>query len=35
MNKYEQLGVIGDGAYGVVMKCKHKETNKICNRNKI
>eukprot|EP00794_Sanderia_malayensis_P007546 gene7546-8383_t len=27
MNKYEVLGVVGEGAYGVVMKCRHKETN--------
>ncbi|RLN73724.1 hypothetical protein BBJ28_00023262 [Nothophytophthora sp. Chile5] len=27
MNKYEVLGVIGEGAYGVVLKCRNKETN--------
>ena len=27
MNKYEMLGVVGEGAYGVVLKCKNKETN--------
>ncbi|RLN50163.1 hypothetical protein BBJ29_008976 [Phytophthora kernoviae] len=27
MNKYEVLGVIGEGAYGVVLKCLNKETN--------
>ncbi|KAL4109115.1 hypothetical protein PRIC1_000818 [Phytophthora ramorum] len=27
MNKYEVLGVIGEGAYGVVLKCHNKETN--------
>lgn len=27
MNKYEVLGVVGEGAYGVVLKCKNKETN--------
>ena len=26
MNKYEILGVVGEGAYGVVLKCKNKET---------
>jgi cyclin-dependent kinase-like len=26
MNKYEVLGVVGEGAYGVVLKCKNKET---------
>lgn len=24
MNKYEVLGIVGEGAYGVVLKCKHK-----------
>ena len=27
MNKYEILGIVGEGAYGVVYKAKHKETN--------
>jgi hypothetical protein len=27
MNKYEVLGVVGEGAYGVVLKCKNKETS--------
>jgi hypothetical protein len=35
MNKYEILGVVGEGAYGVVLKCKNKETCDICNKNKI
>ncbi len=26
MNKYEILGVVGEGAYGVVLKCRNKET---------
>ena len=30
MNKYEILGVIGEGAYGVVLKCKNKENGEIC-----
>eukprot|EP00913_Durusdinium_trenchii_P003435 g3181.t1 len=25
MNKYDVLGVVGEGAYGVVLKCKNKE----------
>jgi hypothetical protein len=25
MNKYEVLGVVGEGAYGVVLKCKNRE----------
>ena len=27
-NKYEVLGVVGEGAYGIVYKCKNKETDK-------
>ena len=26
-NKYEVIGVIGEGAYGIVYKCKNKENN--------
>ncbi|KAK3281501.1 hypothetical protein CYMTET_10709 [Cymbomonas tetramitiformis] len=29
MNKYEVLGVVGEGAYGVVLKCRNKETNEV------
>lgn len=29
MNKYEVLGVVGEGAYGVVLKCRNKETGDI------
>jgi len=29
MNKYEVLGVVGEGAYGVVLKCRNKETSEI------
>ena len=29
MNKYENLGVSGEGAYGVVLKCRNKETNQL------
>jgi cyclin-dependent kinase-like len=29
MNKYEVLGVVGEGAYGVVLKCKNKETGEV------
>ncbi|XP_069617633.1 cyclin-dependent kinase-like 5 isoform X6 [Ranitomeya imitator] len=29
MNKFEVLGVVGEGAYGVVLKCRHKETKEI------
>jgi len=26
-NKYEVLGVVGEGAYGVVLQCRNKENN--------
>ena len=26
MNKYEIMGIVGEGAYGVVYKAKNKET---------
>ena len=29
MNKYEILGIIDEGAYGVVYKAKNKETSDI------
>ena len=29
MNKYEIMGVSGEGAYGVVLKCRNKENNEI------
>lgn len=29
MNKYEVLSVIGEGAYGVVLKCRNKESNEV------
>lgn len=29
MNKYEVLGIVGEGAYGVVLKCRNKETSEI------
>ncbi|XP_071480446.1 cyclin-dependent kinase-like 5, partial [Diadema antillarum] len=29
MNKYEVLGIVGEGAYGVVMKCRHKESRDV------
>ncbi len=29
MNKYEIQGVSGEGAYGVVLKCKNKENGEI------
>lgn len=33
MQKYEVLGVVGEGAYGVVIKCRNKETNEISFQN--
>ena len=27
-NKYEVLGVVGEGAYGIVYKCRNKGNNK-------
>ncbi|OQS02658.1 hypothetical protein THRCLA_04980 [Thraustotheca clavata] len=29
MNKYEVLGIVGEGAYGVVLKCRNKETGEV------
>ena len=29
MNKYEVLGVVGEGAYGVVLRCRNKESGEI------
>jgi cyclin-dependent kinase-like len=29
MNKYEVVGVVGEGAYGVVLKCQNKETGEM------
>jgi len=29
MDKYENLGVVGEGSYGIVSKVKHKPTNRI------
>ena len=26
MKKYEQLGTAGEGAYGIVLKCRHKDS---------
>ena len=31
MNKYEIIGIVGEGAYGVVYKAKHKETGEFGN----
>lgn len=29
MDKYERVSKIGEGAYGVVFKCRHRETSQI------
>ena len=29
MNKYEVHGIVGEGAYGVVLKCRNKDTGEI------
>jgi len=29
MNSYEILGKLGEGAYGVVLKCRHKVTKDV------
>ncbi len=29
MNKYEILGLVGEGAFGVVPKCRNKENGEI------
>lgn len=29
MENYESLGLVGEGSYGMVMKCRHKESNQI------
>ena len=31
MKNYETMGVVGEGAYGVVLKCRNKETRQIGN----
>lgn len=29
MEKYENLGLVGEGSYGMVLKCRHKESSQI------
>lgn len=29
MEKYESISVVGEGSYGVVMKCRHKASGQI------
>ena len=29
MEKYENLGPVGEGSYGMVLKCRHKESTQL------
>jgi cyclin-dependent kinase-like len=29
MEKYENISVVGEGSYGLVMKCRHRETGQV------
>jgi cyclin-dependent kinase-like len=29
MNKYDVLSVIGEGAYGIVLKCRNNQTGEV------
>jgi cyclin-dependent kinase-like len=29
MEKYENLGLVGEGSYGMVLKCRHRDTGQI------
>lgn len=29
MEKYENLGLVGEGSYGMVMKCRNKDSGRI------
>lgn len=29
MEKYENLGLVGEGSYGMVMKCRHRESSQL------
>jgi hypothetical protein len=33
MNKYEIVGIVGEGAYGIVYKSKNKETGEMGKYN--
>lgn len=35
MDKYDNLGIIGEGSYGVVIKCKHKQSGQLVAIKKI
>lgn len=29
MDKYENIEIVGEGSYGIVMKCRHRETGQM------
>ena len=29
MERYESLGMVGEGSYGMVLKCRHRETGQL------
>ena len=29
MEKYENLGLVGEGSYGMVLKCRHRDTGQL------
>jgi len=29
MEKYESLGMVGEGSYGMVLKCRHRESGQL------
>jgi len=29
MDKYENLGIVGEGSYGVVLKCRHRQSGQL------
>jgi len=29
MEKYDNLGVVGEGSYGTVLKCRHRQTGQL------
>ena len=35
MDKYDNLGIIGEGSYGVVIKCKHKQSGQVSKHDNL
>jgi len=29
MEKYENLGIVGEGSYGMVLKCRHRQSGQL------